>query len=112
MQTHADFHRRSLVERDAFWAEQARRIDWQTRPSRSATPAARHLRVGSSAGRPTSATTPWTGIAAQRPTDRALIWVSTETNQGTYLQLYRASGRGGVHGRDPARAGRGAETGS
>ena len=31
-QTYADFHRRSLAERDAFWAEQARRIVWQTPP--------------------------------------------------------------------------------
>jgi len=28
-----DFHRRSIEERDAFWAEQARLIDWQTPPS-------------------------------------------------------------------------------
>ena len=27
-----DFHRRSIDERDAFWAEQARLIDWQTPP--------------------------------------------------------------------------------
>ncbi|HEX7435279.1 MAG TPA: AMP-binding protein, partial [Caldimonas sp.] len=26
---YAEFHRRSLVERDAFWAEQARLIDWE-----------------------------------------------------------------------------------
>ena len=31
--TYADFHRRSLEDRDAFWAEQARRIDWQTPPA-------------------------------------------------------------------------------
>ena len=29
---YADFHRRSLAERDAFWAEQARLIDWQEQP--------------------------------------------------------------------------------
>ena len=27
---YADFHRRSLDDRDAFWAEQAQLIDWQT----------------------------------------------------------------------------------
>jgi len=26
------FHRRSIDDRDAFWAEQAKRIDWQTQP--------------------------------------------------------------------------------
>ena len=26
---YAEFHRRSLVERDAFWAEQARLVDWE-----------------------------------------------------------------------------------
>ena len=30
MTSYADFHRRSLAERDAFWAEQARLIDWKT----------------------------------------------------------------------------------
>ena len=30
--TYADFYRRSIDERDAFWAEQARLIDWHTPP--------------------------------------------------------------------------------
>ncbi|WP_415265761.1 propionate--CoA ligase [Acidovorax sacchari] len=34
MGRYADFHRRSLQERDAFWAEQARLIDWQVAPRR------------------------------------------------------------------------------
>jgi propionyl-CoA synthetase len=32
MTGYADFYRRSIDERDAFWAEQARLIDWQTPP--------------------------------------------------------------------------------
>ncbi len=32
MPDYADFHRRSIHDRDAFWAEQARLIDWQTPP--------------------------------------------------------------------------------
>ena len=32
MEHYEDFHRRSLREPDAFWAEQARLIDWQTPP--------------------------------------------------------------------------------
>jgi len=30
---YADFYRRSLEERDAFWAEQAQLIDWQVPPA-------------------------------------------------------------------------------
>ena len=30
--TFADFHRRSIEDRDAFWAEQAQLIDWKTQP--------------------------------------------------------------------------------
>ena len=30
--TYADFYRRSIAEPDAFWAEQARLIDWQQPP--------------------------------------------------------------------------------
>ena len=32
MGTYANFHRRSIEERDAFWAEQAKLVDWQTPP--------------------------------------------------------------------------------
>ena len=32
MSRYAEFHRRSIAERDTFWAEQARLIDWQTPP--------------------------------------------------------------------------------
>ena len=32
MTRYADFHRRSIEDRDAFWAEQAQLIDWQTPP--------------------------------------------------------------------------------
>ena len=33
MSRYADFHRRSITDRDAFWAEQARLIDWQVAPT-------------------------------------------------------------------------------
>ena len=32
MSVYAEFHRRSIEDRDAFWAEQAKWIDWQTPP--------------------------------------------------------------------------------
>jgi propionyl-CoA synthetase len=28
MGAYADFHRRSIDERDSFWSEEARRVDW------------------------------------------------------------------------------------
>jgi len=30
MTTYADFHRRSLEDRDAFWRDEARLVDWHT----------------------------------------------------------------------------------
>ncbi|MCE4536849.1 propionate--CoA ligase [Pelomonas sp. P7] len=81
MTTYADFHRRSLVERDAFWAEQARRIDWQTPPQQicdaSNPPFARWF-VGGTTNLCHNAVD---RHAAKRPDDRALIWVSTEVGQ-------------------------------
>ena len=32
MSSYAEFYRRSLEDRDAFWAEQARLIDWRQPP--------------------------------------------------------------------------------
>ena len=32
MTSYADFHRRSLTDRDAFWSEQAKLVDWKTPP--------------------------------------------------------------------------------
>jgi len=78
---YAEFHRRSLTERDAFWAEQARRIDWQAPPRQicdaSNPPFARWF-VGGTTNLCHNAVD---RHAATRPHDRALIWVSTETHQ-------------------------------
>jgi propionyl-CoA synthetase len=80
-QTYAEFHARSLAERDAFWAEQARRIDWQTPPQQvcdtSRPPFARWF-VGGTTNLCHNAVD---RHAAKRPDDRALIWVSTEVGQ-------------------------------
>ena len=32
MGKYADFHKRSIEQRDEFWAEEAKLIDWQTPP--------------------------------------------------------------------------------
>lgn len=81
MTSYADFHRRSLADRDAFWAEQAKLIDWQTRPARicddSRPPFTRWF---------TGGTTNLCHNAVDRhlkdrADQRALIFVSTETGQ-------------------------------
>ncbi len=81
MTSYADFHRRSLTERDVFWAEQAKRIDWQTPPQQvcdvSRPPFARWF-VGGTTNLCHNAVD---RHAATRPEDRALIWVSTEVGQ-------------------------------
>ena len=80
MQSYADFHQQSLSDRDAFWAEQAKRIDWETPPQQicdySNPPFARWF-VG---GKTNICHNAVDRHAAQRPNDAALIAVSTETN--------------------------------
>ena len=80
-QTYAAFHQRSLTERDAFWAEQARRIDWKTPPQQvcdASRPPFAHWFVGGTTNLCHNAVD---RHAATRPGDRALIWVSTEVAQ-------------------------------
>ncbi len=81
MTSYAEFHRRSLADRDAFWAEQAKLIDWQTQPARicddSNPPFTRWF---------TGGTTNLCHNAVDRhlkdrADQRALIFVSTETGQ-------------------------------
>src|SRR5450759_1261367 len=33
MTNYPEFHRRSIEDRDAFWAEQAKLVDWKTQPT-------------------------------------------------------------------------------
>jgi propionyl-CoA synthetase len=85
------FHRRSIDDRDAFWAEQAKRIDWQTQPKTicdySNPPFARWFEGG---------TTNLCHNAVDRhlkdrPDQTALIAVSTETDTEqtyTFRQLH------------------------
>ena len=85
------FHRRSIDDRDAFWAEQAQRIDWQTQPKTicdySNPPFARWFEGG---------TTNLCHNAVDRhlkdrPDQTALIAVSTETDTEqtyTFRQLH------------------------
>ena len=90
-QGYAEFHRRSIEDRDAFWSEQARLVDWQ-RPfdsvlDYSRPPFARWFPGG---------TTNLCHNAvdrhlAVRGDQNALIWISTEVNKTesfTYWQLH------------------------
>jgi propionyl-CoA synthetase len=81
MTRYADFHRRSLEDRDGFWAEQARAIDWHTPFEQvcdtSRPPFARWF-VG---GQTNLCHNAVDRHVAARGEQNALIYVSTETNQ-------------------------------
>ena len=81
MSNYAEFHRRSIDDRDAFWAEQARLIDWQTPPQTicdySNPPFARWF-VGGTTNLCHNAIDRHLKDRADQP---ALIFVSTETDQ-------------------------------
>jgi propionyl-CoA synthetase len=80
MTTYADFHRRSITERDAFWAEQAALIDWKDQPTQicdySNPPFARWY-VGGTTNLCYNAVD---RHLKERAAQAALIFVSTETN--------------------------------
>jgi len=81
MTRYADFHRLSLDDRDGFWAEQSRLIDWQQPFDQvcdySKPPFARWF-VG---GRTNLCHNAVDRHLADRPDQNALIWVSTETDE-------------------------------
>ncbi|OYQ41266.1 propionate--CoA ligase [Rhodoferax sp. TH121] len=80
MTGYADFHRRSIDDRDGFWAEQSALIDWNTPPQQvcdySNPPFARWF-VGGTTNLCHNAVD---RHLASRPDQAALIAVSTETN--------------------------------
>ncbi len=81
MASYADFYRRSIEDRDAFWAEQARLIDWHTAPQTvcdySQPPFAKWF-VGGTTNLCHNAVDRHLKDRAEQP---ALIFVSTETGQ-------------------------------
>ena len=92
MTGYADFHHRSLHDRDAFWTEQAALIDWKTPPQQvcdySNPPFARWF-VGGTTNLCHNAVD---RHAATHPDRRALIWVSTEVDNEvvyTFAELQR-----------------------
>ena len=82
MTSYAVFHHRSITERDAFWAEQARLIDWHTPPEQicdySNPPFARWF-VGGTTNLCHNAVD---RHLATRGDQAALIAISTETGTG------------------------------
>ncbi|MFA6310083.1 MAG: propionate--CoA ligase [Sterolibacterium sp.] len=76
-----EFHQRSIEQPDAFWAEQAKLIDWHKPPEQildfSKPPFARWF----SGGETNLCYNAVDRHAEKRPNDRALIYISTETNE-------------------------------
>jgi propionyl-CoA synthetase len=91
MATYRDFHRRSLAERESFWAEEAKLVHWQRPFDRvldySRPPFARWF-VG---GRTNLCYNAIDRHLPARGDQRALVWISTEvdeTRSYTYRQLF------------------------
>jgi propionyl-CoA synthetase len=91
MTAYADFHRRSIQDRDGFWSEQAALVEWKTPPTQicdySNPPFARWF-VGGTTNLCHNAVDRHLAARADQP---ALIAVSTETNTEktyTYAELH------------------------
>jgi propionyl-CoA synthetase len=91
MATYRDFHRRSLAERESFWAEEARLVHWEQPFDRvldySRPPFARWF-VG---GRTNLCYNAIDRHLPARGDQKALLWISTEvdeTRSYTYRQLF------------------------
>jgi len=91
MKTYMAFHRRSIAERETFWAEEAARIHWEKRFERvldySRPPFARWF-VG---GRTNLCYNAVDRHLAARGGQKALVWISTEvdaTRTFTYRELH------------------------
>ncbi|MBK6867800.1 MAG: propionate--CoA ligase [Burkholderiales bacterium] len=81
MTNYAEFYRRSIDDRDAFWAEQAQLIDWQTPPKTIcdySKPPFAHWFAGGTTNLCHNAVDRHLRDRADQP---ALIFVSTETDQ-------------------------------
>ncbi len=81
MGKYSDFHRRSIDQRDDFWAEQAQLIDWQTPPQTICDYSKPPFVKWFFGGKTNLCHNAVDRHAAERPNDRALIFVSTETNE-------------------------------
>ncbi|MEY4591618.1 MAG: hypothetical protein RIR18_513, partial [Pseudomonadota bacterium] len=81
MTSYKEFHKNSIENRDAFWEEQAKLIDWQepfTQVCDFSNPPFAKWFVG---GKTNLCHNAVDRHAAKRPNDRALVYISTETNE-------------------------------
>ncbi len=81
MGKYADFHRRSIEQREPFWSEEAKLIDWQTPPSSVCDYSRPPFAKWFSGGTTNLCHNAVDRHAATRPNDRALVYISTETNE-------------------------------
>jgi len=92
MTSYKEFHKNSIENRDEFWAEQAKLIDWQE-PFTQVCDFSRPPFVKWFAGGKTNLChNAVDRHAAARPNDRALVYISTETNEEviyTFADLQR-----------------------
>jgi propionyl-CoA synthetase len=79
--SYADVHQRSITERDAYWAEQAKLIDWQTPPQRICNNDQAPFTRWFEGGTTNLCHNAVDRHLATRPEQNALIWVSTEVGQ-------------------------------
>ncbi|MBK6636677.1 MAG: propionate--CoA ligase [Rhodocyclaceae bacterium] len=81
MGKYADFHRHSIEQRDQFWSQEAKLIDWQTPPTSVCDYSRPPFAKWFSGGTTNLCHNAIDRHAATRPSDRALIYISTETNE-------------------------------
>ena len=79
--SYADVHQRSITEREAYWAEQAALIDWQTPPQRICNDDNPPFTRWFEGGTTNLCHNAVDRHLATRPDQNALIWVSTEVGQ-------------------------------
>jgi len=89
---YADFHRRSVAEPEAFWAEQAKLIDWHTPPQQICDDSNPPFTRWFAGGTTNLCHNAVDRHAAERGDANALIWVSTEVDKEvvyTFAELRR-----------------------
>ncbi len=77
---YADFYQRSINNPDAFWCEEAKLIDWKVQPTTICDYSRPPFAKWFSGGVTNLCHNAVDRHAATRPNDRALIYISTETN--------------------------------
>ena len=91
MTTYADFHRRSIADREGFWRDEARLVDWQTPFTQVLDYARPPFAKWFIGGRTNLCHNAVDRHLAERGDQSALIYISTETEQSaryTYRRLF------------------------